>query len=209
MENQSLGNGSPLDQASLGEKFENLFARIIMRDSRAWKGMVWHHSASPDGVARDWPGIAHYHTSYRIDFNIVSKEDYDRRLAAKEGAHFEVPWRAVGYNGGVELVAGIPVFWPGRPLSMIGAHAGLAGHSNAFNEEYIGLCCIGNYDVFPPSKPVWDFCLGITRAFMARFNFPAAHVLGHRETFDKLGVPRQKTCPGAAWSMDMFRQDLG
>src|SRR5947209_16977 len=61
--------------------------------SRPWKGIVWHHSASPDGVARDWPGIVKYHTSYRIDFDIVTQDEFERRLAAHEGKVFQKPWK--------------------------------------------------------------------------------------------------------------------
>ena len=85
--------------------------------SRLWKGICWHHSASPDGKVRDWPGIVKYHTSYRVDFNIVGKEEYERRLAAKEGKSFQPPWKAVGYHGGIELVDDGVLFNQGRPLS--------------------------------------------------------------------------------------------
>ncbi len=58
--------------------------KIDTSKSRLWKGIVWHHSASPDGVTRDWGAIVKYHTSYRVDFNIVSKEEFDRRLKARK-----------------------------------------------------------------------------------------------------------------------------
>ena len=176
--------------------------------SRAWKGIVWHHSASPDGQTRDWAGIVKYHTSFRVDFDIVSQEEFDRRLNAGEGKVFQRPWRDVGYHGGTEWVDGQVVFTWGRPLDQIGAHAGVKGCSNLFNTEYIGLCAIGDFDTAPPRPEHWDLNLQVTRALMQAFQISANRVIGHREVFDRLGVPRQKTCPGKAWDMDLFRKML-
>ncbi len=176
--------------------------------ARPWKGIVWHHSASPDGATRDWDGIARYHTSHRVDFEIVSPQEFERRLALRQGASFQRPWKDVGYHGGTEFVGESPAFHWGRRLSMIGAHAGVKDASNRFNEEYLGLCCIGDFDKAPPSPQMWDFNLMLTRALMEVFRIPAGHVIGHREVFDRLGVPRQKTCPGRNWDMDFFRNEL-
>lgn len=159
-------------------------------------------------MTRDWDAIRKYHTSYRVDFNIVSKEEFERRLKAKDGKSFQTPWRDVGYHGGTEWVDGKVIFAKGRPLNMIGAHAGVAGVSSQFNQDYIGLCAVGNFDTVLPKPEHWDFNLRLTRAFMDAFQIPAGHVIGHREVFDRLGVPRQKTCPGTGWDMDLFRSEL-
>ena len=177
-------------------------------NARKWQGICWHHSASPDRVTRDWDGIVKYHTSYRIDFNTVGKEEFERRIKNNEGKYFQTPWKAVGYHGGIELVEGIPTLYLGRPLSEIGAHAGVKGASNRFNTEYIGMCAVGNYDIGPVPNPIWKFALAITRHLMERFNIPKTHVIGHREVYDLLGVPRQKTCPGKFWDLENFRVEL-
>ena len=176
--------------------------------SRPWKGIVWHHSASPDGAIRDWPGIVKYHTSYRIDFDIVTPEEFERRLATHEGKVFQKPWKDVGYHGGTECVDGKVVFNWGRPLDQIGAHSGVKGASNQFNEQYLGFCCIGNFDTQPPKSEEWEFNLQLTRTFMEAFQIPASHVIGHREVFERLGVPVQKSCPGTRYDMSLFRASL-
>jgi hypothetical protein len=182
--------------------------KIDVSASRPWSGIVWHHSASPDKQTRDWDGIVKYHTSHRIDFNIVDKETFDSRLKQGDGKVFEKPWKDVGYHGGTELVNGEPVFHWGRSLNMIGAHAGVAGVSNKFNETHLGLCCIGNYDLAPPDPKLWDFNLRLTRSVMDAFHISCNEVIGHREVFDHLGVPREKSCPGKSWNMDVFRAEL-
>ena len=176
--------------------------------SRAWKGIVWHHSASPDNQTRDWQGIVKYHTSYRVDFDTVSQEEFEQRLKAGKGKVFQRPWKDVGYHGGTEWVDGKVVFCWGRPLDQIGAHAGVKDASNLFNTEYIGLCAIGNFDAVPPKPEHWEFNLQVTRAFMEAFGITSARVIGHREVFVKLGVPVQKSCPGKCWDLDNFRQSL-
>lgn len=175
---------------------------------RNWSGIVWHHSASPDGVMRDWDAIRRYHMSYRIDGDIVSAAEYKRRLDARIGKSFQTPWSDIGYHGGTEWVNGQVVFNWGRPLSQIGAHAGVKNASNLYNTEYLGLCAVGDFDNSPPKPEHWEFNLRLTRTFMEAFHIPASHIIGHREVFDRLGVPRQKTCPGKCWDMELFRSEL-
>jgi N-acetylmuramoyl-L-alanine amidase len=181
---------------------------IPLAGARTWRGICWHHSASPDKPTRDWNGIVKYHTSHRVDFDIVTKEEFERRLQLHQGKVFEKPWKDVGYHAGTELVNGEPVFHWGRPLSMVGAHAGVSGVSNKFNEEYIGICCIGNYDPISPSPKLWEFNLMVTRALMSAFRISKENVIGHREVFDRLKIPRQKSCPGKSWNLDLFRAEL-
>lgn len=181
---------------------------IDAANSRPWKGIVWHHSATPDGATKDWDAIRRYHTSYRVDGRIVAEAEYRHRLAAGEGQSFQTPWKDIGYHGGTEWVDGQPRFYWGRALNEVGAHAGVKGASNLYNTEYVGLCAVGDFDKAPPKPEHWDFNLRLTRAFMEVFRIPVAHVIGHREVFDRLGVPRQKSCPGRLWDMDRFRAEL-
>lgn len=181
---------------------------IAIGGARTWKGIVWHHSATPDGASKNWDAIKRYHTSYRIDGEIVTEVEYQRRLAANQGKSFQTPWRDIGYHGGTEWVNGKLEFYWGRPLNEVGAHAGVHGVSNVFNADYIGLCAVGDFDKAPPRLEHWDFNLRLTRAIMESFRIPTSQVIGHREVFDRLGVPRQKTCPGTAWDMDRFRSEL-
>ena len=43
---------------------------------------------------------------------------------------------------------------------------------------------------------------------MDAYNINRENVIGHREVFDALGVPRQKNCPGDMWDLDKFRNEL-
>jgi hypothetical protein len=177
-------------------------------ESRKWEGIVWHHSYSKDNNdCDDWSGIMRYHTSYRVDGNIVSRQEFENRQDKKIGKTFQRPWTDIGYHGGVERIDDQVVWRSGRPWTRSGAHAGHPGN-NMFNEKYLGLCCVGNFDANAPDSDKWDFCLQATREIMKAFKIPKEKVLGHRETYGLVGLPVGKNCPGSKWDMDAFRSAL-
>ena len=182
--------------------------KIDITGSRPWEGIVWHHSQTNDSVQLDdYAGIMKYQMSYRIDYNPVSKEEFDIRKAAGRGTKFEPPFKTIAYNGVAEYAGGKLMFHWGRPLSMVGSHSGTKV-SNFYNTNYIGLCMIGNYDVRIPTDEIWKFCLMLTRSFMDVFNIPAEKVIGHKEVYGKLAIGVEKLCPGKLWDASKFRGDL-
>jgi hypothetical protein len=179
----------------------------IPGNATTWNGIVWHHSATKDSpIGNDWASIEHYHTSHRVDGRIVSKSEYE--MAAALGGHrCEKPWSAIGYHGGIEREGGRLVVRMGRPWNRPGAHAGLKGN-NTYNELYLGFCLVGNYDAVAPDPETWELCLKVSRQLMSHFGFSKEHVIGHREVYDKVGVPRQKTCPGTSLNLELLRSML-
>jgi N-acetylmuramoyl-L-alanine amidase len=183
-------------------------AELSLDPSISWNGIVWHHSQGPDGEANDWEGIKRYHTSYRVNYSIVSKERFDRMKKKKPHSTFQKPWSDIGYHGGVELIDGEYVYQIGRPLGRSGAHSAVAGVSNEFNKTHVGLCAIGDFDKDVPPEEQWELCLAVTRTFMDTYNIKKEDVIGHREVYSSLGVSVQKSCPGDFWDMDKFRNEL-
>lgn len=186
--------------------------RVFISETGYWRWKVktdgfkpgWiiiHHSASIDGVTRDWDAIRKYHMSYRHQGNIISKERYEElRDAGKLG--LETPWSDVGYHFGIEEVDGKVVVHNGRPVGEIGAHC------VGFNSKSIGICFVGNYDKEPPSSDKLFFGVSLCRQLMKQFRIPRDQVIGHRESYPLLKGPVVKTCPGSAFDMDAFRQRL-
>ena len=177
------------------------------KDTIPWKGVVIHHTKSSDGVVRDADAIAAYHTSYRVDYVMVSKEEFNRRKAAGEGHKFEKPWSAVGYHFLIERIGKGIKLVEGRPLNKVGAHAAYGGDSR-FNKTHIGLAVIGDFDKEPPEKTEWEFVLSVVRGLMAAYGFDRNQVIGHREVYAYFKVPPEKSCPGALWSMEQMRKEL-
>ena len=172
-----------------------------------WKGIVWHHSATQDNPrARDWDGIRRFHMSYRVGGNIVTNAEYAKAVAAGT-PHCEKPWSDIGYHLGIERTENGLEVVIGRAWNKAGAHAGFK-ETNEYNETYLGCCLVGNYDATPPDEETMALCLAVTRQIMDRFGVPKENVLGHRETYDKVGVPRLKTCPGSSIDLELFRSKL-
>jgi len=179
----------------------------IPPETSAWKGIVWHHSATQDNpAANDWESIRRYHMSWRVDGNIVTEDAYNQASRAGR-SHCEKPWSDIGYHLGIERENGVLKVKIGRPWNKSGAHAGFAGN-NSFNEAYLGCCLIGNFDQQAPDEETIALAVSVTKQIMSRFNIEQSKVLGHREVYDIVGVQRLKTCPGSAFNLDDFRGRL-
>lgn len=176
--------------------------------TKEWKGVVIHHSATPTKPSgHQWEAIRRYHTSFRVDGNIVTEEQYNKAVALGSRS-CEKPWSDIGYHLGIERNPedGIQVRI-GRSWLKSGAHAGFPGNST-FNDNYLGLCMVGNYDAVAPDKETWELCLTVVRQLMERFKFHKRNVLGHRETYGIVGVSQKKTCPGLKFDLNRFREEL-
>lgn len=65
--------------------------------SRPWSAVIWHHSATKDGVSNDWKAIRKYHMEVK-------------------------GWTTVGYHFGLERENGLIQWRWGRPLHQEGGH---------------------------------------------------------------------------------------
>ncbi len=111
---------------------------LLTTPSRAWKGICQHHTAIPS--VADYKGV--------------------KTIEGIRRTHVEVNhWRDIGYH---VLFGPDGKVFAGREMNDVGAHAGkitlptaLAqwpGRPNGANEDLIGFCCIGNYDVDLPTS---------------------------------------------------------
>lgn len=168
--------------------------------------IVLHHSATADGLRFDWGGIRKYHTSYRIDGNIVTKPEFDARKLSGNGWNFEEPWRDIGYHFGIEEINGQLEILLGRMPEEDGAHCREA----SMNQAGIGICLVGNFDIQVPSVGLLGKTAALCKWLMERYGIPAKNVWGHREAQAAGGVlpEKRKTCPGKLFDMDRFRTML-
>jgi len=90
----------------------------------------------------------------------------------------------------------------GRPVHRVGAHA------KGWNSRSLGIAMVGHHDHDEPTTEQWRAAVDLVGALAFTYVVPADHVIGHRETYDRDGVPRRKTCPGALVDMDRFRTDV-
>lgn len=165
-----------------------------------WKYIVIHHSTTPDGETLNWHELREYHTSYRIDYESVSKEEFNRRKKISDGRVFELPWEDIGYHFGVEKIDGNYEVLFGRPLTKQGAHC----KQRNMNHEGIGICFVGNYDAaYPPDMMMSVALERLIKPLCIVFDIPWNRIIGHREV---TGV--RKSCPGANWDLDALRDQV-
>jgi hypothetical protein len=179
--------------------------------SKPWSGIVVHHSEAEDGPGDNWSAIRKYHMSYRVDGRIVDEATFNNMKMMGQGKKFEPAWRDIAYHAGQEYDNGVVVFRMGRSWSMVGAHAGVVSEGKAYNfynENYLGYCIVGDWDKATPPLNAWEFALKAIREIMGRFNIVRENVIGHREVYGKIGIPKQKSCPGEKFSMELFRASL-
>lgn len=186
-------------------------ADIDTKAKRTFDGVVWHHSTSKDGVAHSWDDIRLFHTSYRVDSRAVDALEYRKRFIQHQGKEFGEPMRAIGYHAGVEYVEGptgfAPVILLGRSFDLNGEHASYPDNP-LFNNRYLGLVAVGDFDAKTMPPEMWDQCLRLTRTLMEAFSIQPEKVIGHNEVDTLAGIAKPRSCPGALWRMDKFRKDL-
>ena len=107
-----------------------------------WSAIVVHHSENRDGNGsqNDWGSIRSYHKSYRVNWNPVSKEEFEALKISEPESKFELPSIDIAYNIGIENYNNDPIVRYGRPLTVNGAHC------IGMNNKAVGICVLGNYN---------------------------------------------------------------
>lgn len=135
-----------------------------------WSHIMIHHSLTKDGDTVSWPAIRKYHKETNGWKDI--------------GYHFGVEW------AGLEIEAVI-----GRPLDLVGAHCKEGG----MNKKAIGICLVGNYDLYPPSSMHLSVLANrVVVPLMRMFKIPKSNIVFHRE------YATYKTCPGRMFEKKMI-----
>lgn len=156
--------------------------------------IILHHSLTKDGATVSWSAIRRYHKAWAYNGNIVTPEE--GRQLLNRGQHVKRPWLDIGYHFGIELVGNDYEVLVGRMMTDSGAH------TRGKNQDSLGICFIGNYDLAPPPKEMWDLGIKLVRSLMAVFEISWKEVYGHRE------FAGYKSCPGEQFDIDKFRAEV-
>lgn len=135
--------------------------------------IILHHSLTKDTDTVSWGAIRNYHT-------------------------LQLGWDDIGYHFGIENINGHVEILMGRVPDTPGAHCKQAG----MNKKSIGICFVGNYDLAPPPKNVWEAGLKLVAYFCKRHGIPIENVIAHRD------YATYKTCPGTMFDMGEFKNGL-
>lgn len=117
----------------------------------------------------------------------VVYRDFD---AIKKG-HLAKGWRDIGYHWVVEMVDNKLVAIPGRAEWDVGAHC------IPRNNDGIGICCVGNFEIEVPSEDLYTFVANLCKDIMARH--PIVEIGQHKD-YDATA------CPGRHFNLERIRQ---
>lgn len=135
--------------------------------------IILHHSLTKDSETVSWGAIRDYHMN-------------------------TLGWRDIGYHFGIERIGNNTETMVGRLWDQVGAHC----RARNLNNNSVGVCFIGDYDVRSVPPLIWDAGIDLCRALMKTFGIPRENVLGHREVYPV------KTCPGTQFNLNLFRESL-
>lgn len=139
-----------------------------------------------------------FQPSYVIIHHSLTEDSKTVSWQAIPKYHVGLGWQKIGYHYGIELVNNQYEILVGRMEGTQGAHC----KQENKNRESIGICCVGNFDEHVPDLAVWSKLLDLCANICLRYKIPAENVKGHRE------YAPYKSCPGRAFNLDEFRQDL-
>jgi N-acetylmuramoyl-L-alanine amidase len=135
-----------------------------------WTHIMVHHSLTEDNNTVSWPAIRRYHIKHN-------------------------GWIDIGYHFGVEMAGLEYEAVVGRPLTMKGAHCLEGG----MNEKAIGICVVGNYDLYAPSSLAIEVLVSrLIAPLMKMFNIPVQNIVFHRD------FATYKTCPGEFFTKSLI-----
>lgn len=104
-------------------------------------------------------------------------------------------WSDIGYHFGVENLRGQTEILLGRFPDRSGAHC------RRNNQNSIGVCFVGNFDIQRPPEESWAAGIKLCRYLMRTYNIQI--IQGHRE------LDPGKSCPGRLFNLDEFRTGCG
>lgn len=135
--------------------------------------IVIHHSGTEDGSTNDWGAIRRWHINHN-------------------------KWKDIGYHFGIEKIGNM-FDWEvlvGRPLDQNGAHA------PGRNQDSIGICFVGNYDMVVPSNEMIKIAVKrLIVPLMKTFDIPVKNILKHSNV-------NATNCPGLKFNFHYLEQQV-
>jgi len=143
--------------------------------------IILHHSLTKDSGTVSWQAIRQYHMEtlgwddigYHYGIEFINKNNH--RAKVLQTNHYEI--------------------LTGRMLTEVGAHC------KGMNQRSIGICFVGNFDLYKPDHLMWMLGLRLVNSLMEVFYIPKNHVYGHRKF-------ASKSCPGWSFNMNEFKDQL-
>ena len=144
--------------------------------------IILHHSLTKDSGTVSWQAIREYHINtlgwddigYNFGIEFISRNNHRAKVLRKN--HYEI--------------------LTGRMMDKGGAHC------KGMNNKSLGICFVGNFDLYKPEVEMWMLGLKLVRSLLKVFNIPIKNVKGHRD------FATYNSCPGLSFDMGKFRNQL-
>ena len=104
-------------------------------------------------------------------------------------------WTDIGYHFLIEKARNHPEIFAGRMPDVKGVHC--SGH----NQNTIGICFVGNFDVDEVPVSVWNKGIKLVKYLIRQFDIK--EIVGHCE------LNPLKSCPGKNFNINKFREEVG
>lgn len=137
----------------------------LSAETKKWH-IVLHHSLTKDGRTVSWNAIKNYHIN-------------------------KLGWIDVGYHFGIELVDDQFQIFTGRPLGTVGAHT----KESAMNQKSIGICFVGNYDLYDVPDAMYDTSINLITGLCKSTRCSSNLIFTHHQ------FAHYKTCPGTRFDL--------
>ena len=141
--------------------------------SDRWTCIVIHHSASDEGGAD------------RFD------EWHRKRGWDELGYHFVI-------GNGTDTAMGQIEVGPRWTEQKHGAHT--KTEDGYYNQHGIGICLVGNFDKYPPSKQQMQSLARLVTFLCREFHIPPSHIYTHG------GITHETDCPGKHFDLQQLRR---
>lgn len=157
-----------------------------------------HDEWKPDVPAREWNFIILHHSGAPVgDVDSIEADHRQRRDSTGR------PWMGIGYHFVIGNGRGLadgeiePTFrWRGQ---LHGAHAG----DRRYNQEGIGICLIGDFNLAPPTPQQIDSLIRLIHSLCNDYSIDRESIVRHSDV-------AATECPGSQFPWDaLFEREIG
>ena len=162
-------------------------------NKKSYKSHPWAPPANIEGTRR-WDGIIIHHSA--TDFGDASSFDTSHRNKGWDelGYHFVID-NGKNATGNKDGLVEVGSRWLKQKH---GAHCRVSQEDdNYWNEHYIGICLVGNFEVKPPTYAQYRALQKLVYFLKDRYNIPSSKIIGHRD------ADKGTLCPGRLFNWEI------
>ena len=169
-----------------GSSYASNYSKYGNTHPKGYRSHQWAPPSDLDG-SRRWDGIIIHHSATDYGDAFTFDVSHKRKGWDELGYHFVID-NGNNNNGNPDGLIEIGSRWLKQKH---GAHCRVSQtDDNYWNEHYIGICLVGNFQTHPPTSAQYKALQKLVYFLKDRYNIPSSKIIGHSDA-DKGTV-----CPG-------------